>query len=195
MTALPQSWWPFLAVDRGLGDVERASNRVLSSFSQACQQGADNLLANALRRLAAGDEAGAARLVERAARLPYDSYEDAAPAAVAAHMLLFTAVMVELESSDENDSTWLDAALALLPAATERDRFEMRDTLVPLRQDFDLTKAEARRIDAALRDIPEDPGLSDMGNLPVAELEERVTGTLRLVLAYAVALDALTNPV
>lgn len=167
---------------------------MLGPFSLASWQGAENLLTKALRKLEEGDEAATARLVERAASLPYDPHEDAAPAAIAAGMLLFMAVSDELESSDEDDSAWLDAALAVLRVETEGDRFEMRDTLAAIRQDNDLTSAETQRIEAAVRDIPEHPELRDMGDLPVPELAERVTGILRLVLGYRAALEGLADP-
>ncbi len=90
-------------VDRGLGEVELVSSQTLSPFSRAGWQAADNLLTKAKRWFTSGDENRAMALVDRAAALPYDDHEDAAPAVLAAGMMLFSAITDELERSDEAD--------------------------------------------------------------------------------------------
>ena len=58
-----------------------------------------------------GDRDRARAFVDRAARLPYDEHEQAAPVAIAVHMELFCLVTDTLEQAEADDSRWLDAAV------------------------------------------------------------------------------------
>jgi len=178
-------------VDRGLGAVELVSCHTLSPFSRAGWQAADNLLTKAKRWFTSGDENRAMALVDRAAALRYDDHEDAAPAVLAAEMMLFSAITDELERSDEADSRWLDAALYVLGSADEATRFEVRDALVPIRQGYHLSKREERMIDAATKGIAPRTGLRDTGPLPAQHLHVPLVATIRATIAYEAAIAAL----
>ena len=64
----------------------------------------------------------------------------------------------------------------------------MRGVLADIRQDFEISRSETRRIDAALRGIPPRTELREQGQVPAEQLAGQVTETLRLVIAYAAAL-------
>lgn len=181
-------WGTPFSADRGLGDVELATGRALSPFSQASWTAADNLLTKAARSLAEGDDDRAARLVQRAVSLPYDILEDGAPAAVAVTMMVFSEVVDALEECAEDDERWLDAALDVIDSGGDVARSAMRGVLADIRQDFEISRSETRRIDAALRGIPPRTDLREQGQVPAEQLAGQVTETLRLVIAYAAAL-------
>lgn len=181
-------WDDLWGVDRGLGGVEMASNRALGPFSQAAWRGAENLLTKARRHLVAGDDDRAQALVRRATALAYDPHEDAAPAALAVHMMLFSAVVDELEPAEKDDERWLDAALVVVHEGDEMTQCEMRDVLTPIRQDYEISARERRRIDTAIRAIPPRVELRDQGPVPVAQLTEQVTSALRATIAYEEAI-------
>jgi len=130
--------------DRPFGDVESASGRVLQPFSIAGQQGAANLLGKARRALNDGDRDRARAFVDRAARLPYDEHEQAAPVAIAVHMELFCLVTDTLEQAEADESRWLDAAVDVLAIADEPARCDMRDVLAAIDQDYSLNTPDAR---------------------------------------------------
>jgi hypothetical protein len=175
-----------------LGRARSASRVALSPISRAMWVGAENLLIKALRNLSQGDDANAVRLVERACRLPYDAHEDAHPAGLAAHMILFEIITDEMEEADEHDSRWLGAALSLLHEIGEDERIELGHVLQAIRQDYSLERREAMRLDAALRDMPETPELRDRGDLGPEILTPVVLGILQTVLAYNNAVRAST---
>ncbi len=179
-----------LLVDLGFGDVELVSDETLSQFSQAWWAAAENLLTKARRWFAAGDDDRARRLVDRAVALPYDPHEDAAPAALAATTLLFDIVVDEMEAAETTDTRWLDAALAVLDGADEQGRFELRDVLVAVRDDYRLPKRENRRIFEATSGIPARTELRDMGLLPPEQLGLIVESIMRASIAYGEAITA-----
>lgn len=163
--------------DRPFGDVEWISGRVMQPFSIASQQAASNLLGKAFQALNDGNLDRARAMVGRAVRLPYDEHERAAPAAMAVHMELFSVVTDALESADHDDPRWLDAALEALATADERARFDLRDVLSAIDQDFSLTKGEHSRIRAALAPIPDRARLMDLELTPT-ELGDHVMSIL-----------------
>src|SRR5680860_1290776 len=83
--------------DRPFGNTDSVSGRTLQPFSLAGQQAARNLLTKARRALDAGDPDRAQGFAERAARLPFDRHEGAAPAAIEGHMELYRLVTDALE--------------------------------------------------------------------------------------------------
>jgi hypothetical protein len=157
-------------------------------MSFSLRTGAENLLTKALRDLSQGKEPDAIRLVERACRLPYDEHEDAAPAAMAAHMLLFDAITEELEEAEEGNSVWLDAALPLLRDIGEQEQVELGHCLLAIRQDYAIEPHEGALIDRAAHLVPDRPELQDQGDLSAEQLTAPVTGVLRAILAYREAL-------
>ena len=178
--------------DTGFGDTELVTGRTLQPFSRASAQAAHNLLEKALDALAAGDHDRAARLVDRTARMPHDDREDTAPGALAAHMMLFDVVTDELEASSEGDSRWLDAAISVLETTDDRARFELRDVLTTIVQDYYVEFAEIARIPRATASVPARAELFDL-RLDVDALSRHIHSILGARLAYLEALSSLST--
>lgn len=173
--------------DRPLGDVELISGRALQPFSFVGQEAATNLLGKAQRALDSGDVDRARRYVEHAARLPFDDHEKVIPAAVAAHMELFSLVTDEAEQAGEHDSRWLDAALTVLADSDESARYEIRDVLVAIEHDYVLEAAEGSRIRSAVASIPHRSAARDL-DLDATELVGLVMSVLAACRDYRAAL-------
>lgn len=171
------------------GDVELRSGRTLAPFSRAGLTSADNLLTKADRALAGGDLERASHLVDRAVMLPYDRHEQTAPAAFAASMMLFNAVIDALERSAEGDPHWLDAAVAVMASANGWAQSEMRRVLLVVRQDFVLERSESLTIGEAVATVAERPELRDVTLTP-RELGEAVTSVLQILQAYRAELES-----
>ena len=176
--------------DRPLGDAQLASGRTLAPFSRALGLGAENLLVKAVDALEAQDDDRATALVRRAARLPFDEHEEVAPAAAAAHLLLFNLVTDVMEGSPDDDERWLDAALGVIDGPVQLARLDMRDVLTAIAQDYDLTRSERRRLLGGIRDVEPAPELIDLVDLTRDELAERVMAILGACRTYADAVDA-----
>ncbi len=176
--------------DRPLGDAQLASGRTLAPFSHALGLGAENLLVKAIDALAAQDEDRATALVRRAVGLPFDEHEEVAPAAMAAHHLLFNLVTDVMEDSPDDDERWLDAALAVIDGPDRFARLDMRDVLTAIAQDYDLTRSERRRLRGGIRDVEAAPELVDLLDLTQEELAERVMAILGACRSYADAVGA-----
>ncbi|UUZ58265.1 hypothetical protein [Nocardioides sp. B-3] len=174
--------------DRPFGDVESQSGRTLQPFSVASQQGATNLLSKASRALDDGDLNRAKAFIDRAVRLPYDHHELAAPAARAAHMELFCLVTDTLEECEPGDSRWLDAALVVLSTADDAAGFDLRDVLMAIDQDYELSSRERSRIRSAVAPIPKRAELRDL-ELSAAELGDQVMSILVACRAYRSRVD------
>lgn len=125
-----------LTARRGNLDQER-SGTLLSA--------AENLLTKAGDRLAAGQEAAARRLAERAAELPYDDFEEVHPAlswlALEAHMRLAE----QVDDADEHDSGWIDRAEQVLPQLSDPGAALLRGALVAVLDEYVFTHKEVRR--------------------------------------------------
>lgn len=173
--------------DRPFGEVQWVSDRTLQPFSISGWMGAENLLTKARRAIDAGDLDRARKLVDRAARLPYDDHEQAAPAALAAHMELFNVVTDALEEAYADDSRWLDAALAVLTTADEPARYDMRDVLAAIDQDYALNPPESSRLRSAIAPIPHRAALKDL-DLTETALGDEVISILIACEAYRAAL-------
>jgi hypothetical protein len=173
--------------DRPFGDVESVSGRTLQRFSIAGQQAAANLLDKARRALNEGDLDRARTFVDRAVRLPYDEHEQAAPAAISAHMELFCLVTDTLEQSETDDSRWLDAAIAVLASSDDPARCDIRDVLAAIDQDYSLTSPERSQIHSAIASVPDRAELRDLVLNPT-ELGEHVVSILAACGSYREAL-------
>lgn len=178
--------------DRPFGDIEGVSGRALQPFSRAGWDAADNLLTRAQRALDAGDRDRAVAYVDRAVALPFDEHEMAAPAALVGSTMLFALVSDQLEDSATDDSRWLDAALDLLSTTQSSARFDLRDVLEDISQDYDLERREHRRIRAATASIPPQAELRDLVGLPAEDLSGRILAILELCAAYEVAVGSPT---
>jgi hypothetical protein len=179
--------------DRPLGDVELASGRALAPISRGMWVGAENLLVKAVRALKSDDLDRAAALVERATSLPFDEHEESAPAALAAHMILYSLVTDVLERSDEGDYRWLDVAIEVLDSSDEFARQDLRDVLAAVDQDYELSAAAHRRLGAAIRTVAPSPELRDMTDLGRAELAHRIMAILRTTIRFEEAMVATTS--
>lgn len=175
--------------DTPFGDLELASGQALQQFSIAGQQAASNLLVKASRALEDDDTERARSYVARAVRLPYDRHERSHPAAMEAHMALFCLVTDALEDSEEGDSRWLDAALAVLPIADEVGRCVLRDVLAAVDHDYHLTRAERTSLRSGISAIPGRPELRDL-DLGPNELGDCVTSVLVACIDYRAAFAA-----
>jgi hypothetical protein len=187
--------WLAEQADRPLGDVQLASGRALAPFSRGMWRGAKNLLVKALRALQAGDADRAAALVARAASLPFDEHEKSAPAALAAHLMLFSLVTDALELSDDSDQRWLDNAMDVLASSDELARQDLRDVLAAVDQDYELSLTMHRRLRAAVRTVAASPELRDMTDLSRADLADRVLAILRTIIRFDNGLKAKISDV
>jgi len=130
--------------------------------------------------------------VNRAVRLPYDRHEESHPAAMEAHMMLFCLVTDELEGADEDDSRWLDAAIAAQASASEGARCTMRDVLVTIDHDYNISRSERAALRSATAAIPDRPELRDLDLAP-DELCDCVMSVLGACRDYRSAVSA-TQP-
>lgn len=180
-------------VDRPLDDVALASRHTRLAQSSALHEGAENLLVKALDALDSGDRATAEARVRRVLRLPFDDYEGVTPGWWRAYMLLFTAIVDELEDAEDADQTWLDAALTAEGQVDEFGRHALRSALNVIDHDYTLDPGESRRIRALLGGAQ--PLVDWQGLLP--ECEQAATSAILQVLAaynaYDDALDAASG--
>lgn len=173
------------------GDAELKSGQVLRRFSRATHDIAANLLAKAVLAVRSGDRERARRYVERAARLPFDRHEDEHPLAAEAHMMVFNAVIDELEGCDQGDTGWLDAALIVLQAADGTLRCELRDVLRVVDEEYDISKKERTALRAAIAEVPARAELADLAVEP-AELVDIAIVLVDGCVAYVDARNGLT---
>ncbi|WP_392542458.1 hypothetical protein [Oryzobacter telluris] len=171
---------------RGLGDIREHSHDATAPIREAQMEAAANLLEKAFNALRDGDEDRARRLAHRAATLPYDEEEHAQPGAFQVHMMMFMVVTDELE--EVGGHGWLDAALEALATAPEHGRFTMRDCLVAIEEEYDLSPDERRRIRASVAHVPGRPELHELG-LEGERLTTALLDVLRGVIAFEDALD------
>ena len=150
--------------NRGFGDIPLRAEAAVSPFSRAKMDAASNLLEKAQRALREGDEERARRMVERAVALPYDEIERAYPAAWQAHMAMFMAVTDAAEEDDGED--WLDAVTDTLAAAAEEARFMLRDCVVDMLQDYELSGQDRRRLREAVGKVPARAELHELDLTP-----------------------------
>src|SRR4051794_16773683 len=129
--------------NRGLGDIPLRSTAALAPMSQAQMDAATNLLTKALAALEIGDRARAHRFIDRAVALPYDEHEEMYPAAMMAHLQMYTAVTDALEQGGDG---WLAAATETLPSASEEARYCLRDVLMDVLSAYQLDDDERRRV-------------------------------------------------
>lgn len=174
--------------NRGLGDVELASDRALHRYSRAGQDGAQNLVDKAFDALDSGDRDRARRYLATASRLPYDDRERSHPLAWTVHMELFNLVSDTVEDADERDTRWLDVAIDLLAHSDETARTELRDVLKTIDHDYRLGKAESRTLRAAIGRVPEQPSLPDQ-RLSESALAESALVVIELCRAYHEAVE------
>lgn len=177
-------------VERPLGDVQFASGRSLQPFSRGLSEAANNLLVKAMRSLATGDRARAEALVDRAISLPFDEHERWSPAAAAGEQLLYNAVTDAVEDADADDPAWLDAALHVLGGTGPHAGPLLGHVLESVRNVYDLSKDERRRLRAGTADLSRQGELVDQ-SLTDAELKVTLLEVLETCNAYAAELARL----
>jgi hypothetical protein len=174
--------------DQPFGDAFLASGRNLAPYSQAGMAAAENLLTKADRALGRGELDRARHFVARAAALNYDDHEKTAPAARTVHMMLFNAVVDELEDADRGDSQWLEAAEAALAASDAWGRSELRHILHLVSGDYVIERKESRRIATMGADVPRGQGLPEAAPSPT-DLADAVMSVLATLALYREALE------
>lgn len=173
---------------RPLVEASRESGRTRQMLGAGPQLAADNLVQKAVTALEDGDRERALRYAARAARLPFDDFEERAPVAISAGMMLYSTVSDAEETSAVDDTRWLDAALAVLGTADHRGRVEMRTVLDAIPESVQLVPETQRRLDAAVAALPDEPGIIDVEMDPAtideADLAEQVMSILEVVVAF-----------
>ena len=174
--------------DRPLGNVWLMSGRAHQQFSQPLHVGADNLLIKAVRALEQGDRERAQGYIARAARIPFDEFEEQHPGLLSAHMTLFAAVSDAIEDSDPGDAGWLDAALGVLGSCGEDARLHLLWVLDEAQQGWQLEGRERRRVRAVLAGVDPEGQLQARLEAGRTSAEQVILEVLDAVLAYEDAL-------
>lgn len=172
--------------DRGLGEATRGARLMLSKESLVEFEGATNLLTKACTALDDGDAAKAERLINRAAAMPFNDYEERFPGVQMAVQLLYQEVTEAQEESYTDDATWLDVALDLLPTVDEAVRLELLSMLADMYRNPGLFEAEGTEL-ARIRPLVKGAEIDPRHVAPDASVEERaavITSILRGWLAY-----------
>ena len=173
--------------NRGLGDISLRATAALAPLSRAQMTAATNLLDKAVRALDDGDEARARRFVERAVALPFDEHERVHPAAMMVHQRLFVAVTEALEDGGDG---WLGAAVDTFASGSEEARYCLRDILMSVMQDYELTVGEERRVRRLISDVPERAELYDLDLAP-PEMAATILAVLEGIIHYVDAYEEL----
>ena len=179
--------------DQGLDLVAEASGRLRNQLFFAQFDGARNLLEKALVALAGGDEARLDKLVGRVAAMGYDDREEGFVGVRAAVQLLHDAVHDALMECDEDDASWLDAALAALDRVTGPGRAQLASVVngfVLQEGLYHLPQPERRRIHREVGDAPLEV---EPVSGPQASIEERVAVVRSRVEATAAYHQALSG--
>ncbi|MFT4217091.1 MAG: hypothetical protein QM619_07895 [Micropruina sp.] len=143
---------------------------------------AANVLGKA-RRVLATDPAKASAYVDTALRLPYDEIEEQEPAALEAHLMLYSLVSDVAEESEQGDPAWLDAAIEVMEASDPAGRAEMRVVLDVIGHDYKLPATELRTLRDAIARVEPGPTLHD-DDFPADQLKERIMAVLELCQRY-----------
>jgi hypothetical protein len=129
------------------GQATRASYLRESAEEDAHFTAARNLLEKAARRLAAGNDDGAAALARRALAIQPTLEHEALPAAMAAQMLVYTELVDRREAAGggSGDASWLGPVLDLFRQSAGPVRTEFARVLDALRE-AELAGDEERRL-------------------------------------------------
>ena len=96
-------------------------------------------------------------------------------------MAMFMAVTDAAEEDDGDD--WLDAVVDTFTAASEEARFTLRDCVVDMLQDYELSGYDRRRLRGAVAEVPAQAGLDERGLAP-QELSAAILDILAGVALY-----------
>lgn len=171
-------------LNRPLGDLQVRANLANFAADQAVDNAADNLLAKALRDRADGNHDRADAYIEKALRLP-DSPQRGGPAAQeAANLMLYSAVVDEVEVADPGDSSWLDRALIVLDECGELAALDLKNTLKAVASGYGLEPEEKRRIKAAIGGDDHEKALALLLETGQASQRELIEQCLDAVILY-----------
>jgi hypothetical protein len=131
--------------DRPLGGLREESNRTLAPVSDGLHAAGDDLLRKAARAVASGEEDRAYRYIQRALDLPFDEHERIVPAWLSASMLIFTTITDRLDTSPEDDDSWLTAAEQVLQRCDPAAVPALLGSLATIVGDRSLPQVQARR--------------------------------------------------
>lgn len=179
---------PAYGLPAEFGELARQSGHDANDRSHAQLIGAENLLAKAMESTIAGDTSRAERLIGRAAAMPWDDREQAAPGVFGATLLVYDVVSGRYEASDGSDSSWLDVALDVHARAEGPARAELTSVIGDFARGHDidsLSPTERRRIRAAVGDAPREADLGDRADLTV----EQRAGIIRSLVHAAAELE------
>lgn len=159
-----------------------------SDESRRLQASAENLVGKAFTALGRSDHERAERFVARALSLPFDDHEQVHPAWWAAHTFLYSLLAHGVETSADDDHTWLDAAAAVLPPQQGPGGHALRGVLGTLPRSEELTVGETGRCEELSLGVTED----SWWDAPAADVTaEAVLDVLRVADAYVTALRSL----
>lgn len=139
----------------------------LSELSQAARDAAENLLFKAVKRLEAGDSAGADRYIARAVAIPFDEHERIWPGPMMADQMLhgllcdFAEDWADAQAYPEDYESveWLHEHLAVIvDDLDEREGAALRDMVETMAADagiLQIDPLEARGLLAAVRNLPD----------------------------------------
>jgi hypothetical protein len=162
------------------GELARQSGRSLNEISLAQITGAENLLTKAVSSAAAGNRERAEQLIQRAAAMSYDPREERSPGIAGAEILIYSLVSDQFESSTQEDTAWLDVAIAVHAEVDGPGNAELASAVhgfVLQKPFFSLSAAEERRIRETFGDAPLEADLGDGPDLTVEERRE-IIGSL-----------------
>lgn len=185
----------FAELERGLepgplGNKPLAPTAALQPISVGLKAAATNFLAKA-RKAYEDDPARARRFIERLVDVPYDEHEQIFPGVIAAHYNLYESVVEAAEALEEDDRTWLAAALEVYASTNETGREEMEDVLAVLLNEGYGTRHQRREIRALVGAVDvreviyEDPPIGRDNQIAYIE------AVLRTELEFAAAFDRL----
>lgn len=113
---------------------------------------AKDLLRRAVDALREGHDSDARRAVEDALRIPPIDRGEVGCAGMAAHMMIGDEIEAQAAAAtDEQDTGWIDRALAVVPRSEGRETEEIRLAVGAVR-DYRLTPAELARVEAVIPD-------------------------------------------
>lgn len=186
----PSVFDPAYGMPAELGDMARRSGLMQIEYHHARVVGAENLLSKAMRALGAGDAERAERLIQRSAQMPYHALEEESPGVGAASMMVYLLISDQFETSEYDDSSWLDVVLDVYPSLDPLGRAKVASVVhgfVLQEAFFTVSDTEKRRIRQAFGDAPLDVELGDGPDVTVEQRREIIRS---LVVAAATLGDA-----
>jgi hypothetical protein len=150
-------------------------------------RGAVSLLVKVGAAWDVGDEAKSARLLDRAAGMPFVRQESVWPGPYAAHLILFELLTHTVETSDPD--TWFDAVEATAAGLDDEGRTWLGDALSPVVSDWDLGPGLSRLVSDLIGPRPDEHRWM-RDTLDPATVRAGTESVLRTAVSLAAELDA-----